>query len=721
MRLCIAALALFYFAVPPAQAASVDCPDGWDHQLRSHFVQRGLIASGFLDGEVGRALRGETETAIRRFRGGDAERAQQTPLSASECQSLGENFQALVRAAGLESFVFEKTGLKIHYPLALAFGQAPNIKHPTSWFEFDTADYSFGIDVFKSALYQNTPLSLQAGSLTYMKNISLFYQQTASDEATWEGVGDLTHRAAGTPDRTVRYYFHNRAFEYNGEVRGLYLKYSLAPPAWFKPAPHLAAATASPGNVVAIEREFGKLPAESIPWIVFVRAINNLIVSDFVSDNGAIEISTAATDGNTACNTGIRSTESGRRYVRVVYGTTRTLAPEFAATQQNIPSAPPPPAPMIGSLSASPLPMARLFGNDEQNMLHLGCAQLSVARTPASGSQPALHLGLLQAWAAHSDVPAPPLLLGARHLASIDETHQKYVRVVDTAANKPIERALLFVHGYNTPFDSALARAAELATRTGYAGQVYMFSWPSRARPLDYIIDADAAEGAQLALQAFMRAILQDRNVKILDVVAHSMGALQVLRALEQLQATFDRRSDAAEADKRRLRLGQVIFASPDVDSKFFREKVSALAPLSERVTVYVSRGDLILRLSRLARKGRPRAGTFGWGEVPIEITSMAANSAIHVIDVTATRPGWRRFIPDASFGHADFINNDVVNADVGQVLEAKYLKKSPTDDSIRNRGQIFCRHTYAPDGKSFYWTMRAPALPGEPLPACPL
>jgi hypothetical protein len=54
---------------------------------------------------------------------------------------------------------------------------------------------------------------------------------------------------------------------------------------------------------------------------------------------------------------------------------------------------------------------------------------------------------------------------------------------------------LIYVHGFNTKFDAALARAAQFSMATRFCGPVLAFSWPSAGswRPTRYFMDGHQA------------------------------------------------------------------------------------------------------------------------------------------------------------------------------------------------------------------------------------
>ena len=57
--------------------------------------------------------------------------------------------------------------------------------------------------------------------------------------------------------------------------------------------------------------------------------------------------------------------------------------------------------------------------------------------------------------------------------------------------------ALVFVHGFNTSFDDAVLRHAQIVWDLQYTGLPVLFSWPSRESVLDYVYDQQSAIGAR--------------------------------------------------------------------------------------------------------------------------------------------------------------------------------------------------------------------------------
>jgi esterase/lipase superfamily enzyme len=164
--------------------------------------------------------------------------------------------------------------------------------------------------------------------------------------------------------------------------------------------------------------------------------------------------------------------------------------------------------------------------------------------------------------------------------------------------------AFVFVHGYNTGFDQAARRTAQLAWDTGFAGVPILYSWPSRDRLSGYIADTAAVRLSGRRLGAFLEDLVARSGAETIHVVAHSMGNRALTDALELMAA---RRPGLSEPV-----IDQAIFAAPDVDAGLFAEMARSIRPLVRRMTLYGSEADWALLASRKLHGGAPRAGDGG-------------------------------------------------------------------------------------------------------------
>jgi esterase/lipase superfamily enzyme len=116
------------------------------------------------------------------------------------------------------------------------------------------------------------------------------------------------------------------------------------------------------------------------------------------------------------------------------------------------------------------------------------------------------------------------------------------------------------------------------------------FSWPSLGSADGYAADAANIESSEPALTEFLVRLATDSGARRVHLVAHRMGNRGVMRAIQRISA---KASLAAT-----IRFGQLILAAPDLDVEVFRDLAPHCPPISQRTTLYVSRGDRPLEFS---------------------------------------------------------------------------------------------------------------------------
>lgn len=141
---------------------------------------------------------------------------------------------------------------------------------------------------------------------------------------------------------------------------------------------------------------------------------------------------------------------------------------------------------------------------------------------------------------------------------------------------------LLFIHGFNNSFQDAILRAAQVGFDLGIDGATLAFSWPSR-NLLPFISrysgDGDTIIASRKAL-AVMAERIADLN-GTLHIVAHSMGNRALALSWQQLFETI-RKSNT-------LKVGQVVFAAPDVFQSAFKDDTEGIHEFCERATLYAN------------------------------------------------------------------------------------------------------------------------------------
>lgn len=179
----------------------------------------------------------------------------------------------------------------------------------------------------------------------------------------------------------------------------------------------------------------------------------------------------------------------------------------------------------------------------------------------------------------------------------------KQVRQV-LAEFAPDERnCFIFVHGYNVSFEKAAMRTAQIHYDLKFRGVPMFYSWPSRANVRSYFSDRNEIFYSYEHIMRFLLATAERVDAKRVHVIAHSMGADAVSRAI------------LAMGDRGKI-FDQIILAAPDIDADVFRDQVQPrMQQLANRTTLYCSRNDWALHASYAfndsARLGDSSRGIF--------------------------------------------------------------------------------------------------------------
>ncbi len=96
-------------------------------------------------------------------------------------------------------------------------------------------------------------------------------------------------------------------------------------------------------------------------------------------------------------------------------------------------------------------------------------------------------------------------------------------------------QALVYLHGYNTDFEDAVIRAAQIGFDLKVPGATACFSWPSRGTVAGYPADEATIEASEGAIARFLLDFAAGCGDAKVNVVAHSMGNRGLLRALQRI------------------------------------------------------------------------------------------------------------------------------------------------------------------------------------------
>jgi esterase/lipase superfamily enzyme len=224
----------------------------------------------------------------------------------------------------------------------------------------------------------------------------------------------------------------------------------------------------------------------------------------------------------------------------------------------------------------------------------------------------------------------------------------------------PHRSVLLFVHGYNTRFEEAVYRFAQIAHDAKAPAVPLLFTWPSRGRLLAYTYDRESANYSRDSLEAVLQYLVKDKSVNDVTVLAHSMGNWVTVEALRQMSIR-----DKGIHPK----IKTVMLAAPDIDVDVFRRQIAAIGNKRPPFYVFVSQDDKALAISRRVWGGNARIGAVDPEQEPFR--SMFAKENIKVFDLTKEKS-------DDTLNHGKFANSsDVAKIIAGQLASGQTLSDS--------------------------------------------
>ena len=219
-------------------------------------------------------------------------------------------------------------------------------------------------------------------------------------------------------------------------------------------------------------------------------------------------------------------------------------------------------------------------------------------------------------------------------------------------AKPPGRHVLIFVHGYNTRFEEAVYRFAQITHDAARRVVPVLFTWPSRGSLFDYVYDRESATYSRDALEAVLQASVEDPNVASISMLSHSMGNFVAVEALRQM---------AIRDHGLSRKIKDIMLASPDIDFDVFRRQIAEIetSDKSPPVTLFVSRDDQALAASSLLAGSEPRLGVIDPHAEPFK--SILEQARVNVVDLSAIKS-------DDPTNHGKFAQSEVVSA-IGQRL----------------------------------------------------
>ena len=237
------------------------------------------------------------------------------------------------------------------------------------------------------------------------------------------------------------------------------------------------------------------------------------------------------------------------------------------------------------------------------------------------------------------------------------------------------DHAVVFVHGYNTSFDNAVYRTAQIAYDLKFDGTAFLYSWPSGGAVASYTYDRESAQASEPYMRQFLDLVVKQTGAKSVSIIAHSMGNQPLLDVLKDI------RSDGSEA----VAINEVIFAAPDVDADNFANVAQRIEGVAKGVTLYAASNDRALIVSRNFWRN-PRAG-----DVPAAGPLIVPG--IETIDVTAASTD------SFALNHSGYAENNDLLQDIGKLILSGLR---PPDERLQA-----LKRTSSPKGD--FWRYTAP------------
>jgi esterase/lipase superfamily enzyme len=239
-------------------------------------------------------------------------------------------------------------------------------------------------------------------------------------------------------------------------------------------------------------------------------------------------------------------------------------------------------------------------------------------------------------------------------------------KLKDSLAGAGEHDVLIFVHGFNVSFEDAARRAGQLSVDLKFAGRTLLYSWASAADTKQYTVDESTIDWSRDHFEAFLQLALGEVAAGKVHIIAHSMGNRAVINTLE--------RATSWQLPAGSAKLGQIIFAAPDIDRDRFIQLAAKFKGCAGRVTLYASSRDVALLASKIVH-GYPRAGEAG--------DALTVVDGVDTIDASLVDTSLVG-LHHSYFGEKRSILNDMFNLIVQQLAPDQRFDLQATGDALR-------------------------------------
>ncbi len=227
---------------------------------------------------------------------------------------------------------------------------------------------------------------------------------------------------------------------------------------------------------------------------------------------------------------------------------------------------------------------------------------------------------------------------------------------------------LVYVHGFDTTFDEARFRLAQITTDGRFGGVPVLFTWASRGSLWAYAADRETAMAARDGLEKLMLSLAHEPDVGRVHILAHSLGAMMAMEALRENAIAGHPDLDG--------HLGEVMLAAPDIDASVFKQQIARLGSTAH-VSILVASNDRALSVSSLLSNNRPRVGALDPGNAAD--LDMIKSLGVNVRDLSQEQTDW--------IGHSTYANAPDVIAAVGAQIGAPRADDKNVQAVLDERG----------------------------------
>ncbi len=231
-------------------------------------------------------------------------------------------------------------------------------------------------------------------------------------------------------------------------------------------------------------------------------------------------------------------------------------------------------------------------------------------------------------------------------------SHAEFLKLAQermAAASRFKKHALVFVHGFNTTFEYAVFRTAQIANDLKFDGVPFSYSWPSgnSVTPTGYNYDRESSGQSVKFLRTYLEMIIDQTGAESVSVIAHSMGNQPAMQVLKDLRS----------ARPNGVVFNQIILAAPDVDRDAFENIATEIQGLAKNITLYAAENDTALQASRRFNGGIARAG-----DVPA--TGPLIINGVDTLDVTSVST------ESLSLNHSGYAENNRLLDDIAKLVQ---------------------------------------------------